>query len=279
MINPQQLRKILKAIFEHWGQASLRLFEDQERVCLRKFHQEMKVTTASLINGFRFFIEIPVYDDNQRFTLHRAYNAPIFSGNSSVGSIYDDMPEYVALRSRKTAYISLMKNEVEPCIQGTVAIFPLRKPIYPVENAKGKISCVINQLVYEGQSLTSCEQRAVPWKGPRLYQYEYQRWLYSGQEAMIIDHICASIFGIFELQPNGRGFSDNLRIAFPFSTTKAGKISVEESSTDYGNLSFLDDFETSLNFQSVIKTSSDRTKKKKSIGYPYGNYKAKKVAR
>ena len=46
------------------------------------------------------------------------------------------MPEYVALHSRKTAYIGLMKNEIEQCIEGTVKICPIRKPIYPVKKRK-----------------------------------------------------------------------------------------------------------------------------------------------
>ena len=31
----------------------------------------------------------------------------------------------------------------------------------------------MNQLLYEGKSLTSCDQRVIPWRGPFIYQYEY----------------------------------------------------------------------------------------------------------
>ncbi len=218
LIKPNKLRKILKAVFDNRGQTSLRLFEDQEKVSIWKFYKEMRVTTASLTNGFRSFIEIPIYDDNQKLTLYRVYNVPIYSENSPIGSIYEDMPEYVALHSRKTAYIGLMKKEIEQCIEGTVKMCPIRKPIYPVKNGKGEISCVMNQLLYEGKSLTSCDQQRI--------------------------------------------ISEKLQISFPFNTKKKGKISEKEFFADYGNLSFLNDFEPTFNFQNTVKpTVTEPTRK------------------
>ena len=49
------------------------------------------------------------------------------------------MPEYVALHSRKTAYIGLMKNEIEQCIEGAVKNLSYTKTDIPGKKTeKGK---------------------------------------------------------------------------------------------------------------------------------------------
>ena len=74
--------------------------------------------------------------------------------------------------------------------------------------------------------------------------------------------IVVPTFGIFGLEPNCRGFSEKLQIAFPFNTKKTGKISEKEFFADFGNFSFLNDFEPTLNFQNTVKpTVTEPTRK------------------
>ena len=85
--------------------------------------------------------------------------------------------------------------------------------------------------------------------------------------------IVVPTFGIFRLEPNCRGFSEKLQIAFPFNTKKTGKISEKEFFADFGNFSFLNDFEPTR------KTNSDRTNTKECTKYPYASNETDHIAK
>ena len=60
-------------------------------------YREAKVSVAALDGRFRLFIEIPIYDHAQQYTLFEIFNLPKVTDNATHGVVFSDLPNFLAV--------------------------------------------------------------------------------------------------------------------------------------------------------------------------------------
>ena len=60
-------------------------------------YREAKVSVAAMDGRFRLFIEIPIYDHAQQYTLFEIFNLPKVTDNATHGVVFSDLPNFLAV--------------------------------------------------------------------------------------------------------------------------------------------------------------------------------------
>ena len=60
-------------------------------------YREAKVSVAAMDGRFRQFIEIPIYNHEQQYTLFEIFNLPKVTDNATHGVVFSDLPNFLAV--------------------------------------------------------------------------------------------------------------------------------------------------------------------------------------
>jgi hypothetical protein len=88
-------------------------------------YQEAKVTAASITNGIRLFIHIPVFEYARTLTLYCIVSMTRATPNGTTGLQYVDLPAYIAASPDQQMYIELTPEMIELCRPHKSMICPI----------------------------------------------------------------------------------------------------------------------------------------------------------
>lgn len=158
---PAQMEKVLRNINEQlpvdWTVSSSDLWV---------IYREASVSVAAVNGKFRFFIQIPIYDRNQQFTLNKVINLAKATDNETHGVRFGDLPYYLAVSTDMESFIDLSAMEVRSCRQRDRPLCNFHTGL----NKKGPgKSCVVSMFLNdESRKRAQCKQKFPNGKGLKL---------------------------------------------------------------------------------------------------------------
>ncbi len=139
-----------------------------------KSYQEATVTAASIENGIRLFIHIPIFEFARTLTLYRVIGMARASTNGSKSLQYVGLPQYLATSPDQQTFIELSAEMVGPCHSAKKAICPISRAVSR-KNNKGACSVAIF-LADSRRIEENCTVLVTPWTGQDAVYLGHRRW-------------------------------------------------------------------------------------------------------
>jgi hypothetical protein len=139
-----------------------------------KSYQEATVTAASIENGIRLFIHIPIFEFTRSLTLYRVISLARATANGSTSIQYTGLPQYLATSPDQQTFIELSAEMIGPCRSAKQVICPISRAVSR-KNNKGACSVAIF-LADSNRIAENCAAVVTPWTGQDAVYLGHRRW-------------------------------------------------------------------------------------------------------
>ncbi|KAI9554994.1 hypothetical protein GHT06_020283 [Daphnia sinensis] len=157
-----------------------------------KSYQEAAVTAATIENGVRLFIHIPIFEFTRALTLYRVISLARATTNGSTSLQYVGLPQYVVTSIDHETFIELSAEMVGPCHLMKKSICPISRAV-SWKKSKGACSVAIF-LADDHRIKEDCIIIVTPWTGQEAVYLGHRRWGLSATNAtrLIIPMACTA---------------------------------------------------------------------------------------
>ncbi|KAI9554996.1 hypothetical protein GHT06_020285 [Daphnia sinensis] len=146
-----------------------------------KSYQEAAVTAATIENGVRLFIHIPIFEFTRALTLYRVISLARATTNGSTSLQYVGLPQYVVTSIDHETFIELSAEMVGPCHLMKKSICPISRAV-SWKKSKGACSVAIF-LADDHRIKEDCIIIVTPWTGQEAVYLGHRRWGLSATNA------------------------------------------------------------------------------------------------
>ncbi|KAI9552642.1 hypothetical protein GHT06_020513 [Daphnia sinensis] len=146
-----------------------------------KSYQEAAVTAATIENGVRLFIHIPIFEFTRALTLYRVISLARATTNGSTSLQYVGLPQYLATSIDHQTFIELSTEMVGPCHSMKRSICPISRA---VSRKKSKGACSVAIFLADDHRIQEdCTVIITPWSGQEAVYLGHRRWGLSATNA------------------------------------------------------------------------------------------------
>lgn len=157
-------------------------------------YRDARVMTASDNGRLRLFVQIPVYDRTQKFTLYRVQHLPIRTSDVTAVT-WPALPDYLAVAIDAQSFVELSRHEVDQCHGGNAEICHFHGGM---AKRNRPLTCAMTLFLDDAQPETikqQCRPKKIPWNGSQTVYLGNQQWALSDKVSTEITMACHTVKG------------------------------------------------------------------------------------
>ena len=126
---------------------------------------------------FRLFIEIPIYNHEQQYTLFEIFNLPKVTVNATHGVVFSDLPNFLTVSTDLETFIELSNYDVQSCRKLERQLCNFHTGL---SKRGARKSCVVSLFLEDStRQSTQCKQKFIEWRGPEIAYSGISQWAFS----------------------------------------------------------------------------------------------------
>ena len=150
--------------------------------------------TASENGRLRLFVQIPVYDRTQKFTLYRVHHLPVRTSDVTAVT-WSALPDYLAVAIDAQSFVELSRHEVDQCHGGNAEVCHFHGGM---AKRNRPLTCAMTLFLDDAQPETikqRCRPQKIPWNGSQTVYLGNQQWALSDKVSTEITMACHTVKG------------------------------------------------------------------------------------
>ncbi|KZS10306.1 Uncharacterized protein APZ42_025260 [Daphnia magna] len=140
-------------------------------------YREARVSVAVVNEKFRLFIEIPIYDHSQQYSLYGLIRLPKATDNGTHGIQFKNLPDFLAVSADLETFMELSAEDIKKCRALDKQLCNFHKGL---SKRGARTSCAMALFLDDQERTTmQCQTQFMEWKGPEVAYLGKNRWAFS----------------------------------------------------------------------------------------------------